>query len=423
MRLLRIIVLLLVSALVAGVVMVWPVLPMWRAKEDGWSTLQGFSRDSREVITTHYTKDEGVLYVCRRDVLSGNLLAKVILESHKQASYGLTLLDDRQTIATGSGPPSYLMRDTKWNFFDIRSGARVAGPHDSVNQPLETSSSDGQWYCLLRTDPPNGENEFELYSRSKGLVHKWAVSGDLNPVSVKIAPDGQRVAVAWTTLIRRGLGPAEKLSRVSVHDLPSCQEENLIELPPCEHATILGWDGDSLDVLALSWPRKGEDPVNQVYRFRIQGQSVQQDPVNSMLSSFSEGHLNYRVLDLGSDWVAYFALLSPDQQIPIWEKCRDWVIEKLGGAPWPKDAPLCVIKVRDTQTGRFRQTLSPLLINHVRISPDGKYLANRLVDGGIAVWDLDPTPRWMIAVPTGVGTFAVLLLLFGRLRRKRKVAA
>src|SRR5215212_9341775 len=68
----------LLGALVATVVWVWPVLPVWTGGAEDMAVIQGFTSDGAQVITSHLAEGDGQLpYVCYWDVSNGKLVATV----------------------------------------------------------------------------------------------------------------------------------------------------------------------------------------------------------------------------------------------------------------------------------------------------------------------------------------------------------
>ena len=101
----------------------------------------------------------------------------------------------------------------------------------------------------------------------------------------------------------------------------------------------------------------------------------------------------------------------------IWDEVNDWVYAKLKLKKKDQQRGLwCRVKVRDLPGGKFRLSLPPHVMITLQITPDGQYLASSLEDGGIALWDVNPIPRWQKAVVAGVASFGLFVLL-GRRRR------
>src|SRR5690349_16372200 len=84
MKWLRVCVSVLLSGVVGGVVLVWPVLPVWTVTLPEEARIQRFSRDGRELITTHFDPGpQGPAYANRWDVRTGRLLTRVEFEEMK----------------------------------------------------------------------------------------------------------------------------------------------------------------------------------------------------------------------------------------------------------------------------------------------------------------------------------------------------
>jgi hypothetical protein len=317
-------------------------------------------------------------------------------------------------------PPSGQV--SKWFLLDMHSGRGLAGPYEPVEYILRSTSDDGRWFCLQRKNESGEGSVFELCTKEAGVVHRWRAEKDPHPIDLKISPDGTKAAVLWANLPRGGSKPVTDTVRVTLHELPTCRELGQFEMVSSRHAQLLGWEGNFLDVTSVRWPDPQQQPDLQFYRYRIEGSVVQQEPVDPLFGSFEEQGVTFRVFGYRPDWIAYFALLPRDQELALWERWYNWMLEKFGVVRPVTTHPWAVVKVRDVRTGRFRQSLPARVMSDVRLSFDGKYLASNTVDGGIALWDIDPVPRWMKAVPAGVGAFA-LLMVWSWWRGRREASA
>ena len=126
--------------------------------------------------------------------------------------------------------------------------------------------------------------------------------------------------------------------------------------------------------------------------------------------------------DHGDQWVAYFRDYIPGKGlsgIPWLTTARDWIEKKLN-LPKPRFSSMTWVRIVKRPTGEEQYTMPFPVGSPAVISRDGRRLACGTTEGGVAVFELDPLPRWPFVALAG-GATGGLILLLGRKRKAGQV--
>jgi len=115
----------------------------------------------------------------------------------------------------------------------------------------------------------------------------------------------------------------------------------------------------------------------------------------------------------GENWIAYFRDYDPEQGlsgIPWLTHCREW-IEKNLNLPRPRFRSMSWVRIVKRPGGEEQYTVPFPVGTPAVISSNGRKLACGTTDGGVAVFNLDPLPRWPFVVLACAATCGLIILL------------
>jgi hypothetical protein len=426
------------GALVAAVIWLWPVAPIWRSGP-GSGYLQGMSPDGRVLITTTLDMQfgrNGEPQIFRWDTETGELISKVSMKCSDPASYmynfvwpsgdGLLALvgEGTSSLATVSGSLGY--KGGTCYVHDGITGQRLTGPIQGViSAPRQPFSQDGKWFIGGRGDPKVGFSSMggaDIYATNTGeRVIALPDRDGSKATTCLFAPDSATVAVCWSPIDKKDSG---RPTRIEILELPSGKVLRQFDLPSRHWLAMDRWDGQRLTARDEA---AGEPPDGRVWQGWVFDTSA--DPIGTgvadpLLQGGSGPKGLYSFWVEGRDCVGIGRIVVPNPE-PSWlDSWRDWVAAQTGLDISSDRQRGVSVKILSRSDGETRYTLPRLVGLNISISPDGRRLAcfSKWNADGIEVWDIDPPPRWPWALAAAVGVGGVFLAI-GRWRRKREMMA
>lgn len=418
------------AGLTAFIVFCWPVRPLWMWLDSTKGTIQNYSPDGQWLYTVHIPGPGQSPYLCQLNAASGARVKRIELEGlvctgkpSTDTEFDIRLSQDASTVFVGTQSPGAGSTDS-WHLYDAETGKRRSEIIKEVaHLNPEADSKNGHWFWTshgIRGRSKLNEG-LDIYSLETGKrIIELRPIGKQKPTSIKLHPQRDVALVLWSG----GTDPAY----YQLLELPSGKELKRFTLPILPKDNYWQgshcWEGDDLWVVYMDFSdEKNKGMGNATIPIRCRRFDLKQEPLGEgmddpLLQGSIRPHGKQTYWGSGENWVAYFRDDEPGQGIsgiPWITACREWVEKKLNIAK-PQFSFLKWVRIVKRPSGE-EQYAMPFPVGYPPVvSFDGQWLACGTTEGGVAVFDLNPLPRWPFVLLAGAGTGGLILLL-GRRRK------
>ena len=409
------------GCIAAAVALFWPVRPLWMWLDSVPASVKQYSPDGQSLYTVHHPGKGESPYLCRLDAATGTVVQKTVLEGLVSTAigkngYSIRLSQDARTLFVGTPSPGAMAIDT-WHLYDAQTGKRRSEAILNVGHfNPESDALSGRWFWTYHGDRNAGKafDGLDVYSMETGqCILPLRPQQGVRPWNIQLHPTQDQALVFWSN--------GHDQSYLQLIRLPSGEEIKRFNLPILQPGQrwegIHRWEADMIWV-EYTWTDAGSLMQRRARQFDLRQDILGSGTEEPLLAGSSHADGGQTWWENGDDWVAYFRDYIPGQGlsgIPWLTTARDWIEKKLN-LPKPRFSSMAWVRIVKRPLGEEQYTLPFPVGTHAVISRDGRRLACGTTEGGVAVFDLDPLPRWPFVILAG-GTTGGLILLLGRWRK------